>query len=164
MRAFFVCGVVLVAGCMPDSGGLDSGADPDSGVDAGAVDAGIDAGAIDAGVDAGTPDAGSATPFGGPCRVSPDAGCEAGLLCLEGPGGGGRGFCTKTCPASSSGACAGTPVGAAAYCVVTNVNTAGDKGCAFFCALGSATYVCPGTLICQPQEDPPGSGQKLCLP
>lgn len=107
------------------------------------------------------PDA-SGAPFGAPCN--PGGGeCHPGLFCLEGPSGG-RGFCSMTCPATSSGVCEGTPPGTLAYCVVTNVNARGDKGCAFLCELAGTAYECPGTQLCQTNEEPPGSGQRLCLP
>lgn len=108
------------------------------------------------------PDA-SGAPFGAPCTLDGYE-CHPLLFCLEGPTGGGRGFCSMTCPATSSGRCEGTPEGTIAYCVVTNVNAMGDKGCAFLCEVGGETYTCPGTQVCQTNEEPPGSGQRLCLP
>lgn len=98
--------------------------------------------------------------FGEPCAMEDR--CADGLLCLAGPNGGN--FCTKTCPAGSSGACPDTPAGTKAYCVVTDATPQGDKGCAFLCAGGGRTYPCPGQLRCEDAEDPPGSGQRLCLP
>jgi hypothetical protein len=74
------------------------------------------------------------------------------------------GFCTKTCPKTSSTACADAPEGTAAFCVVTDANTAGDKGCAFVCKQGGTSYTCPGDLKCQSSDEPAGSGQFLCLP
>ena len=107
------------------------------------------------------PDA-SGAQFGAPC--TPGSGiCRPGLFCLAGPGGE-RGFCSMTCPSTSSGVCPGTPDGTVAYCIVTNVNAMGEKGCAFLCEASGATYPCPGTQICQTSEEPPGSGQRLCLP
>lgn len=107
------------------------------------------------------PDA-SGAPFGAPC--TPGSGiCHPTLFCLAGPTGE-RGFCSMTCPATSSGRCEGTPEGTIAYCVVSNVNAMGDKGCAFLCEVGDETYTCPGTQVCQTNEEPPGSGQRLCLP
>jgi hypothetical protein len=102
--------------------------------------------------------------FGEPCTVGDDTTCIAGLFCLAGPLGGDVGFCTKTCAKTSAAACAGTPSGTAAFCVVTGVNSGGDKGCAFVCRQGSATYRCPGKLECQTTQEPAGSGQYLCLP
>ncbi len=60
--------------------------------------------------------------------------------------------------------CPDTPEGSAAYCLVTDVNLAGDKACAFLCTVGGKSYVCPGELRCATDDDPPGSGQRLCLP
>ena len=140
-----------------------------AGVDAGVVSPVIDAATEDApdeGADAGGDAAkgGKEAGFGEACTVGDDATCAAGLLCLEGPSSGAVGFCTKTCPKTSSAACPGAPTGTAAYCLVTDANTNGDKGCAFVCRQGTKTYSCPGDLKCQTTEEPPGSGQYLCLP
>jgi hypothetical protein len=86
------------------------------------------------------------------------------LFCLVGPSGGKTGFCTKTCPKGSSAICPGAPEGSTAYCVVTDVNAARDKGCAFLCEVGGQTYACPHQLKCATTQEPPGSGQRLCLP
>jgi hypothetical protein len=102
--------------------------------------------------------------YGQPCTVGDDTTCSAGLLCLQGPAGGSVGFCTHTCPATSRAVCAGTPPGTAAYCVVTDVDPQGDKGCAFVCREGTHVYPCPGALQRQTTDEPPGSGQYLCLP
>jgi hypothetical protein len=96
--------------------------------------------------------------------VDSDGGCDNGLFCLQGPNGGSVGFCTETCLGTSSAACPGTPQGMAAFCVVTGVDPAGDKACAFACAESGATYSCPANLTCETSDDPPGSGQMLCLP
>ncbi len=109
-------------------------------------------------------DAAGRAGFGDPCTVGDDATCDEGLLCLQGPSGGKIGFCTKTCPKTSSAPCSGAPEGTFAACVVTDVDQSGDKGCAFACAVASKTFSCPGSLKCSTTEDPPGSGQKLCLP
>lgn len=106
------------------------------------------------------PDLATAAAFGDPCR--PDDSCAEGLVCLPGPAGGS--FCTRTCPAGQSKRCPETPEGTAAYCLVTDVNPAGDKACAFLCAVGGKSYECPGELLCAAEDDPPGSGQRLCLP
>jgi hypothetical protein len=133
----------------------------------GVADAAADAPAIDASEDASpdvAPDANKRAGYGEPCTVGDDATCADGFLCLQGPSGGKVGFCTKTCPSTSSAVCPGTPDGTVAYCVVTDVDTQGDKGCAFLCRAGSKTYPCPGALTCETADDPPGSGQYLCLP
>lgn len=97
--------------------------------------------------------------FGEPC--DPDHSCDEGLFCLPGPSGGA--FCSKTCQRGRK-ACDGAPLGTAAYCLVTDVDGAHNKGCAFVCAVGGVSYDCPGQLACAADEDPPGSGQRLCLP
>jgi hypothetical protein len=152
MHARVLCGFLL-AGCSSSSS--------PSVAEAGAPDA---APIVDATPpEASAADAGARAGYGEPCELA-DAGCADGLFCLEGPSGGSVGFCTKTCPSTSSAACPGAPAGTAAYCVVTDVDPQGDKGCAFLCRVGSQTYTCPGALKCQTTEDPPGSGQYLCLP
>jgi hypothetical protein len=122
-------------------------------------DGAADAATADAGSDAAAPGG-----FGQPCAVGQPGECAEGLFCLQGPSGGRTGFCSRTCPRTSSAACAGAPPGTAAYCLVTNVNAAGDKGCAFVCLVGGMTRACPGELRCAAAEEPPGSGQRLCLP
>jgi hypothetical protein len=160
----------LLGACSSASGTAPSGnvAGIDGAVD-GADDATSDGGATEGAPDAAAdaPSEGDAAPraaYGEPCAVGDDATCVAGLFCLQGPSGGTVGFCTKTCPATSSAVCAGTPPGTAAFCVVTGVDPQGDKGCAFVCRELSTTYTCPGALKCQSTDDPPGSGQYLCLP
>jgi hypothetical protein len=135
---------------------------------------------VDASPDVDVPDAPSDTPdaspdapsgdasptraaFGFPCTVGDDATCEDGLFCLEGPTGT-AGFCSKTCPSTSSAACKGAPPGMAAYCVVTGVDEQNDNGCAFVCLLKGKTYPCPGSTTCETEDDPPGSGQRMCIP
>lgn len=141
-----------------DAGQIDAGL-----TDAGQIDAGLtDAGLLDAGISGDGADAGQPGAFGDPCPVWSSAGCLPGLLCLQGPAGGPVGFCTKRC--SGNGACATPPPGTAAYCVVTNVDASGSKGCAFLCSGGGTGWRCPGDLSCSANDDPPGSGQRLCLP
>ncbi len=112
-------------------------------------------------VDAAAPaELSSPAAFGGLCDASDN--CPDGLRCLAGPKGGS--FCTKTCPATQSGACSGTPTGTAAYCVVTDATPNGDKGCAFLCGAAGKSYACPGLLKCEATDDPPGTGQRSCLP
>jgi hypothetical protein len=60
--------------------------------------------------------------------------------------------------------CPGAPPGTAAFCIVTNATSSGEGGCGFVCAAHGMTYACPAGLTCQTDEDPPGSGQRLCLP
>src|SRR5581483_3316647 len=135
--------------------------------DATGADAVMDAGMADTptGTDAGDVTDGAVSgSYGQPCTVGDDTTCNAGLFCLQGPSGGSVGFCTHTCPPTSSSRCMGTPPNTAAYCVVTDVDAQGDKGCAFVCRVGTRTYTCPGALQCQTTDEPPGSGQYLCLP
>lgn len=131
----------LIAGCHPSSAGaLDLSPEVDL---------------------AASPDLTPANVFGGPCDANGN--CPDGFICLPGPTSGS--FCSKSCPANSSAMCAGAPSGTAAYCVVTNADPQGDKGCAFVCAEpGGKHYACPGQLVCETTDDPPGSGQRLCLP
>ena len=103
------------------------------------------------------PDSLLPTVFGGPCDSSGT--CGPGLICLPGPNGGS--FCSKTCPVAQSKVCPGALPGTAAYCLVTDADSQGDKGCAFLCLLAGKTYSCPGKLICETTDDPPGSGQRL---
>src|SRR5262249_43072014 len=98
--------------------------------------------------------------FGQPCGDG-DV-CGAGLLCLPGPAGGS--FCSKTCPPTSSGAGPAAPAGTVPYSLGTYLDTMGNKGCAFLCQGAGKTYACPGQLTCETADDPPGSGQRLCVP
>lgn len=132
----------------------------------GAPDSSVDASdsSVEDVVDASDDVAPAPGSFGQPCAVGRAGECLDGLFCLQGPSGGRNGFCTHTCPRTSSARCADAPPGTAAYCLVTDVNAAGDKGCAFVCTLPGMTFTCPGTLRCVHVQDPPGSGQELCLP
>ncbi|MBK6696746.1 MAG: hypothetical protein IPG50_31820 [Myxococcales bacterium] len=147
-----LCTLLLACSTAPSTTGT-----PASSLDAAAAD---DA----ASDDAGTADAAPKTAFGSPCKVGDDTSCGAGLFCLAGPAGGKTGFCTKSCPKTSSAACADAPPGTSAFCLVTDANAAGDKGCAFLCKKAAATFTCPGALKCQTTDEPAGSGQFLCLP
>jgi hypothetical protein len=157
---FFGCTTSTTITTSTDASGIDA---PQS--EAAALG---DDGAPEAGADAGSEvssdfDAGKGS-WGQPCTVGNDTTCTSGLFCLQGPAGGTVGFCTKTCPSTSSAACPNTPTGTAAYCVVTDADSNGDKGCAFACREGATNYTCPGQLKCETTADPPGSGQYLCLP
>jgi hypothetical protein len=153
------------SGDNPDSG-TNTGHDAAAGDAAGNDGPSNDAIAPDASADGPEGPADGAAPgnWGEPCTVGNDATCMSGLFCLQGPAGGTVGFCTKTCPATSSAVCPGTPAGMAAYCVVTTVDAQGDKGCAFVCLEPGHTWTCPGALKCETSDDPPGSGQRLCIP
>ncbi|HEX7663069.1 MAG TPA: hypothetical protein VF407_01085 [Polyangiaceae bacterium] len=150
----FVCFLAFAG--LGACGSSSTGSSDPSASDGGASDA---ASSVDATTDAASTDA---TTFGEPCTVGDDAWCGEGFFCLMGPAGNKTGFCSKTC--KGSGACDGVPEGMAAFCVVTDVDTAGDKGCAFACKEGGNEYPCPGELQCETTEDPAGSGQYLCLP
>ena len=113
--------------------------------------------------DAGTDDtdAGVAPAFGDPCLLADDA-CGDGLLCIS--PGATVGFCSKNC-ATLGTACPDAPQGTAAYCIVGGEGTPnGEPGCAFLCAAQGQTFSCPGETVCEAADDPPGSGQRLCLP
>jgi hypothetical protein len=166
--ALAVAWVVSECACASSSGSPVAAGDA-AVTDGGPAEAAADAAPVaDAATDAGeggtTGDGAAKGAWGQPCTVGDDTTCATGLFCLQGPAGGTVGFCTKTCPATSSAQCPGTPPGTAAFCVVTTVDAQGDKGCAFACKEGSQTYACPGALTCETTEDPPGSGQYLCLP
>jgi hypothetical protein len=176
-RAIFLGACLTMIACSSSTeaqSATDAGSDGQSPFDGSAADSAVDAAPIDDA--AGNPDArdegdggtsdGAAEKgaWGEPCTVGNDATCATGLFCLQGPSGGSVGFCTKTCPATSSTQCSGTPQGTAAFCVVTDVDNQGDKGCAFACRIGAQTWPCPGELKCETADDPPDSGQRLCLP
>jgi hypothetical protein len=156
-----------LSACSSKSGGT-RGSPSDTGSEARNAAASADASANGRDADASASDGGAdalqAAAYGNPGTVGDDASCAQGLFCLQGPNGGSIGFCTATCPNTSSTRCPGTPPGTAAYCVVTDVDSKGDKGCDFACREGSTSYPCPGVLKRETSEDPPGSGQYLCLP
>lgn len=155
-----VVSLLVAASCTaraPDAGGSvsnDASAEQTDGASSDAEIAPVDVDAADA----------VSSSFGQPCAVGHDTTCGDGFFCLVGPSGGSTGFCTRTCPKASSGACTETPSGTSAYCVVTDVDPQGDKGCAFVCKAKGLAFPCPGALHCESTEDPPGSGQYLCLP
>jgi hypothetical protein len=129
------------------------------------ADAHVDANAPDASRDGAPADDASAAraAYGFPCTVGDDSTCQDGLFCLEGPTGS-TGFCSKICLKTSNAACPGSPAGTAAFCVITDVDTKGDKACAFACLVGGKAFKCPGALTCETADDPPGSGQRMCIP
>lgn len=98
---------------------------------------------------------------------SATAPCAAGESCafVNLPGSSTtNGFCTKHCPALAT-ACTGGPAGSIYYCALTGKSPTGQTtyACAFFCQLSGKNAPCPPTLACSPTEQPPGSGQRLCM-
>ncbi len=160
---------IAIFGCDQAEEGLDAGvtdaiastdaAEPDSGV---TPDAGVEP---DSGEppDAGDlPDSGVVPGFGDPCTIGGVTPCPGDLICLSPIGNDG--FCSANCPVQGR-RCQGTPPGTYAACVIGEAGTPnGMKACAFLCELSGMTFTCPGTLTCEALEDPPGSGQHLCLP
>jgi len=88
--------------------------------------------------------------------------CSTAYQCVTVGTGTVDGFCTKKCY-NSGGACTGMPTGTGAYCLLSN-SAKTEYYCAFLCKLGTQTWKCPSTLKCDPVENPPGSGQYVCLP
>jgi hypothetical protein len=162
LRAALLVGALALLGCSSDSGARDASPLREASSDASKiVDKTVDRPTLDLARDSSAVIAG----YGEPCTLDGVKKCAtASLFCLAGPSGGNTGFCTQTCPAGQSKQCSGTPSGTAAFCIVTDVNVAKDKGCAFVCEEPGATFTCPGELQCSPTEEPAGSGQHLCLP
>lgn len=154
--ALLAASFLPLAACFPSAEANDAGSSPDAG--ASAVDQ--DAGVPDAGADAGLValDAG----FGAPCTMDGVVPCNDGLLCLA--PAGNVGFCSQNC-STLGRPCAGAPPGTYAYCAVGPAGTPNGKpGCAFLCTGGGHTFTCPGETTCATDDDPPGSGQRLCMP
>ncbi len=135
---------------LPDGGGTlpDTGTKPNP-----------DTGTITPGKEAGTPSAG----FGAICsQTTPCA--DASMICamLQ---GATSGFCTKECT-NSGQECPGAPTGTKAFCIA-QIQT--KTYCAFLCGAkdqsgNPVTWPCPTGLKCDTAENPPGSGQKACIP
>lgn len=97
--------------------------------------------------------------YGSPC-VKGSQPCATGLQCIEFMGGS---FCTKPC-SNNLMECTGTPAapaGTKAFCLLT---VGSQYYCAFLCGSTSGTWSCPTGLTCDPQDNPPGSGQYACVP
>jgi len=159
--AFFAV-LFSVAACGSEvAATTDAGLDGSSSTDASDLDSAVVEDApLD--VDASSVDAGSGHGFGEPCTLDGVSPCDDGLLCIS--PAGNDGFCSKNCEVSGR-ICPSAPEGTTAYCIVGEEGTPnGMKACAFLCAGGGGEFACPGTLTCASTEEPPGSGQRLCLP
>lgn len=145
----FFCSLLLTVGACsdddappPDSGGVDLVTVADSGVpkDTGpAVDVAL------------------ADVLGTACSASTP--CAAGYVCAY-PDGTDNGYCTVTCEAQGT-LCEDRPAGTMFGCAFADGE---DVLCVFFCATAEASYPCPNGLVCSSQEDPVGSGQRICVP
>ena len=98
--------------------------------------------------------------FGAKCNTSMP--CSTAFQCTTVGATATDGFCTKKCYTSGS-TCTGMPTGTMAYCLLSNPAKT-EYYCAFLCKLSIQTWACPATLKCDPVENPPGSGQFVCLP
>jgi hypothetical protein len=102
--------------------------------------------------------------FGDACNPAAST-CKNGLVCA--PASATTGFCSKTCT-NQGGLCQGAASGQQAACVygVQDQNKNVTIYCAFLCSAqgGSPTFDCPSALQCATQDNPPGSGQKMCMP
>ena len=98
--------------------------------------------------------------FGTKCNTS--APCTAAFQCTTVGATATDGFCTKKCYTSGS-QCTGMLGGTMAYCLLSN-SAKTEYYCAFLCKLGTQSWPCPSGLKCDPAENPPGSGQFVCLP
>lgn len=156
--AIILCAHVVACG-NDRSVSRDAGALDDAVLDAAIEDASADASTVveDLGVDAA-----ASRGFGDPCTLDGVIPCDDGLLCIS--PAGNDGFCSKNCTRAGA-QCPGAPEGTTAYCIVGEEGTPnGQKGCAFLCRGGGSDFECPGTLACASFDEPPGSGQRLCLP
>ena len=149
----------------PDDASIsDTGAGKDANADAAAnAEAGVpsdDGPGADAPNDVGAIDGGGAG-YGEICTADGVTPCAAGLICLWAPTN--NYFCTRTCTVQGQ-PCLGAPSGTKAFCLVTDATPDGKGGCAFVCAEPGHVYQCPPALTCQATDDPPGSGQRTCLP
>ena len=88
--------------------------------------------------------------------------CSTAFMCVTVGATATDGFCTKKCYNSGS-QCTGMSTGTMAYCLLSN-SAKTEYYCAFLCKLATQTWSCPPTLKCDPLENPPGSGQYVCLP
>ncbi len=100
--------------------------------------------------------------FGEACTMDDPDACSGDGFCLT--PFGNDGFCSKSCEVQNA-ACPTMPEGTYAACIIGEAGTPnGEKGCAFLCEGGGMTFDCPGNMVCESIESPPGSGQKLCMP
>ncbi len=98
--------------------------------------------------------------FGTKCNAK--APCSSAFQCTTVGATATDGFCTKKCYNSGS-KCTGMLGGTMAYCLLSN-SAKTEYYCAFLCKIGTQTWPCPSGLKCDPVENPPGSGQFVCLP
>ena len=99
--------------------------------------------------------------FGNLCSLSKTGECKTGLKCVgaQGLGTAGKGWCSKTCPASTSGKpCNGSPTGTQAFCALKESAT--SYYCIFACKLSTQSWKCPSTLTCGTVSN----GQAFCEP
>jgi len=99
--------------------------------------------------------------FGQVCDLKKTGECKTGLTCVgaQGLGTAGKGWCSKTCPASSSGKpCSGAPTGTQAFCALKESAT--KYWCLFACKLSTSTWKCPTGMACGAVKN----GQAMCGP
>lgn len=101
--------------------------------------------------------------FGSGCTAA--AGCSASLVCVLFGTGATKGYCTKTCSAMRK-PCSGGASGEAPYCLFKD--SSGKYYCVFICKWGTGSSVqtasCPKDLTCSTSQNPPKSGQYICMP
>ena len=101
--------------------------------------------------------------FGSSCSAG--ATCSSGFTCIIIGSASSKGYCTKTCTATSK-PCTGGPSGTQPYCILKGGD--GKYYCVFLCKWGTGsaavTAPCPKDLTCGTSENPPKSGQYICLP
>lgn len=101
--------------------------------------------------------------FGDICSKPAD--CIPNLLCIT-VGNRTRGHCSKTC---TTAICPGAPAGSMALCILTSSTDKNTNYCAFVCQYKDSggtirKATCPSYQSCSVSEDPPGSGQRVCVP
>lgn len=101
--------------------------------------------------------------FGSSCAAGSI--CSASFSCVFLGAGATKGYCTKTC-ASMQKPCTGGPSGTQPYCILKDQNN--KYYCVFLCKWGTGsaavTAPCPKDLTCSTSENPPKSGQYVCMP
>ena len=156
------CGDDTKPATKKDTGGIKlpdgSGPSPDIG-----TTPNPDKGTVTPGKEAGTtPSAG----FGAVCsQTTPCA--DTTMMCALVQQGATTGFCTKECT-NQGQECPGAPTGTHAFCILSD-QAKTKYYCAFLCAAKDqsgqvASWPCPTGLKCDTAENPPGSGQKACVP
>ncbi len=101
--------------------------------------------------------------FGSSCSAKKT--CSGSFLCVILGSASTKGYCTKTC-ATMSKACSGGSSGTKPYCILKDQK--GKYYCVFLCKWGKGSSAvkapCPKDLTCASTENPPGSGQYVCMP